>query len=233
MGQAELDAAVRLAAQLCAAPMALVAWTEGEGDAARGVPTLQAAAGITLPQLAREFDALRPLLVATDLVVIDGPATHGAGPEAGGFAFLAGAPLRVAGHSAAGGHAGGARPVAAQPRSGAARSAARPRGGAVLDAGRASPRSRPGAACDGRPVDRRCQSQAVRHRDARRAASRDAQRRSLHLAAAEPGRRAGHPQRLRRRGWRRGAARSLRTHGTPGAPRRPARAARRASSSAP
>lgn len=101
MGQAELDAAVRLAAQLCAAPMALVAWTEGEGDAARGVPTLHAAAGITLPQLGREFDALRPLLVATDLVVIDGPATHGAGPEAGGFAFLAGAPLRVAGHSAA------------------------------------------------------------------------------------------------------------------------------------
>jgi diguanylate cyclase (GGDEF)-like protein len=97
MGQAELDAAVRLAAQLCAAPMAFVAWTEGEGGTARGVPTLQAAAGITLPQLAREFDALRPLLGATDLVVIDGPAAPGAGPEADGFAFLAGAPLHVAG----------------------------------------------------------------------------------------------------------------------------------------
>ena len=88
---------MRLAAQLCAAPIAFVAWTEGEGDAARGVPTLQAATGITLPELAREFDDLRSLLGAADLVVIDG---RGAEPEARGYEFIAGAPLHLASSAA-------------------------------------------------------------------------------------------------------------------------------------
>ncbi len=98
--QADLDAAVRLAAQLCATPMALVALRDPGSGAALALRPC-ASAGIELARLAREFDGLGALLGAPDLLVIENLRQCGA-PALGGLGLFAGAPLADAAGAAFG-----------------------------------------------------------------------------------------------------------------------------------
>ena len=83
----DLEAAARLAAQLCETPIALVALADGDGT-----PVLHASTGIEPARLGREFSGLRPLLGQAEPVVVVDLRLHGASLT-GGLGFYAAAPL--------------------------------------------------------------------------------------------------------------------------------------------
>jgi len=102
--QADLEAAARLAAQLCAAPVAFIAAAEANEEGRTSATlALKASAGIALPLLAREFGSLRALLGRPELLVLDGHQPDGAAAIAPGFGFFAGAPIFAGGAGSAAG----------------------------------------------------------------------------------------------------------------------------------
>ena len=89
--QADLEAAARVAAQLCGTPMALVA-LRADGPGAAPAPTLRASAGIDLARLTRDFEGLGALLGRPELLVIE-DLRRCSTPALAGLGLFAGAPL--------------------------------------------------------------------------------------------------------------------------------------------